>query len=54
MGKAFQKCFGSLELEHLDQGVLATGTAATMIITGENGFVDPSMLVEIEIEALVL
>ena len=29
------------------------GTAATMIVVGNGGFVDPEMLVEVELDAVV-
>lgn len=47
IGRMFVKSFNG----HGSHGDAETGTAATMLVVG--GFVDPEMLVEIELDAVV-
>ncbi|ERF76836.1 hypothetical protein EPUS_07626 [Endocarpon pusillum Z07020] len=48
IGKQFRENFVT-SLKDADVGI-----AATMIVVGEGGFVDPEMLVEVEVDAIVL
>jgi enamine deaminase RidA (YjgF/YER057c/UK114 family) len=49
VGVAFSGLFNN-EIDGVDDEV---GTAATMIVVGKGGFVDPEMLVEVELDAVV-
>jgi enamine deaminase RidA (YjgF/YER057c/UK114 family) len=49
VGVAFSGLFNN-EVDGVDDEV---GTAATMIVVGKGGFVDPEMLVEVELDAVV-
>jgi len=49
VGKAFSDVFNAASSGE-DSGI---GTAATMLVVGEGGFVDPKMLIEVELDAVV-
>ena len=49
VGVAFSGLF-NIEIDGVDDEV---GTAATMIVVGNGGFVDSGMLVEVELDAVV-
>ena len=49
VGVVFSGLF-NIEIDGVDDEV---GTAATVIVVGNEGFVDPEMLVEVELDAVV-
>ena len=48
VGQVLNSSFGS------DKNPAEYGVAATMLVVGKEGFVDPQMLVEVEMDAVVL
>ena len=53
VGLAFRETFGQTPPNDTPDLRIVTGTSATMIVSGKDSFVDPEMLVEVEVDAVV-